>query len=112
MAPPSPNTTVVFRGATALFTTTFYDGNGNVVQPAGALLNLKYFTSQGQQNNAQVNYVAPAPGMNAWTAQWDSRGAGPGPVFGSVHSISGGIPFAVEDFNFILSANSANVPTF
>lgn len=107
-----PNTVVVFRGATAYFTTTFYDPYGNVVQPSGATLNLVYFNLQGQETSITVNYSPPAVGSVAWVAQWDSRNAGPGSVFGSAHSIAGGVPFSVEDFNFILSANAANLPTF
>ena len=112
MAVPVSNPTIVFRGATAFFTTTFFDQNQNVVQPSGGLITLEYITSQGQQTNATVTLTPPTPPNITWIGEWDSRGAGPGPVFGSVHSVSGGIPYAVTDFNFILSANSANLVTF
>lgn len=111
MTAPFPNPTIVFRGATAFFTITFYDQNGQIVQPSGGQITLEY-TFQGQLTNTTITLTPPTPPNTTWTGVWDSRGASPGPVLGSLHSVSGGTPYAVTDFNFILSANSANLVTF
>jgi hypothetical protein len=112
MAMLTPSSTVVFRGATAFFATTFYDQNGNVAQPVGAVLNIAYNDGAGGGvDTAQVTMVGPVGQSVAWTAQWDSRGAGPGTVACSIHT-TGGPPNAVEDFQFQLTANTANLLTF
>lgn len=108
----TPASTVVFRGATAFFATTFYDQNGAVVQPVGAVINIAFVDGAGGGvDTAQVTMTGPVGQAVAWTAQWDSRGAGPGVVACSVHT-TGGVPAAVEDFQFQLTANTANLTTF
>ena len=112
MAMLTPASTVVFRGATAFFTTTFYDQNGVVSQPAGAVLNIAYNDGAGGGvDTVPVTMVGPTFPAVTWTAQWDSRGAGPGTVACSIHT-TGGVPAAVEDFQFQLTANTANLLTF
>lgn len=97
-----------FRGATIQFATTFYDANKNVMNPPGAVITLHFL--DGTQ--ATITMVAPSGPQTQWTAQWDSRGQQPGPVSFSVHSTGPGIPYAVDDGQFTLTANNANLPTF
>jgi hypothetical protein len=104
---------VVFRGATAFFTTTFYDANNNVTQPAGAVLTLAFIDAvTGNEDTASITMTAPTFPAVTWTAEWDSRGAAPPTVWGSIHTTGSLIPYAVEDFQFTLSANTANLATF
>ena len=109
----APNPQVLFRGATLLFSVTFGDASGNPINPIAAALNLTY---QSLAENAQLTVAMalapPGGGSFIWTAQWDTRGVGAGPVQGSVHSAGPAGPYAVGDFNFLLAANAANQPTF
>jgi hypothetical protein len=100
-------TPIQYRGATIQFATTFYDFNGNVAQPPGATVEVAYIDATEQiLVTASIPMVPPGPGTAAWTAQWDSRTAGVGPVTWSVHT--GSTPFAVEDGSFLLQGNAAN----
>lgn len=104
-------TTVVFRGATAFFATTFYDANGNVTQPSGAEINIVSSDPTGAPVQSTVTMAPPVSPNVVWIAEWDSRGAGPGKVSWSIHTAPPG-PFSVEDGDFLLSANSANLLVF
>lgn len=104
---------VLFRGATILFSTNFYDQNGNFVQPVGAFVNVVYFAvGEESQQTIGLTMSPPVTGETQWTAQWDSRGAGYGPVQYSVHCTGPTTPYSVEDNMFILAANNANLITF
>jgi hypothetical protein len=108
----TPSTVVIVRGGTAQFSTTFFDFDGNAVNPQGAVVNIVYPLPGGGQETVAVNYTAPSAPSFVWVAQWDSRGAANGAVSCSVHTTGPGIPFAVEDFEFVLTANPANLVTF
>lgn len=99
------------RGTTAFFATTFYDQAGAVSQPNGASLNV-VFIENGVTTTASIDMTAPASPSVQWTAEWDSRGADPGRVWWSIHSVMSGIPYTVGDGSFELTANNANLPTF
>lgn len=107
---PLSSTTTITRGTTVSFTTTFYDVNGNVVQPAAATINITYPTTAGGSATFPLAMTGPT-GNGTWTAQWDSRGAGIGAVEWSVHS-DPGPPFGVEDGYFVLTGNLANQVVF
>jgi hypothetical protein len=110
---PTGGTQVIYRGTTVQFSTTFYDVNGNVVQPAGAVVNITCLVAAGNaQQDVAVTMVAPVAPSVAWTAMWDTRNIGAGPVQWSVHTTNPTIPEVVEDGSFILSANNANLTTF
>jgi hypothetical protein len=105
------NTTVIARGATVYFSTTFFDVNKNVVQPASATINIVFPTpTSGSDGNATISMTPPTLPATKWTALWDSRNTEPGTVSWSIHS--SGSPYAVEDGFFVLSANPANLLTF
>ena len=105
-------TTCIVRGATAFWTTTFYDQFGNVTQPGSATINVVYPDSaSGSTDTTQVTMTAPTPPAVTWTAELDTRGFGIGAVSWSIHS-DPGPPYAVEDGEFILTANPANLLTF
>lgn len=105
--------TTVKRGATVQFATNFYDINGDLTQPTGALVNIVYQTpTPGTEANTQLTMVAPVDPETRWTAKWDTREVGPGLVYWSIHTVESGIPFAVEDGNFMIEANLANLATF
>lgn len=104
---------VLFRGATILFQTIFYDAFDNPIQPLGAALNIKYFClAENCIQTANIPMNPPQVPFSQWTAQWDSRGAGFGPVPYSIHCTGPTGPYSVEDGQFILAANNANLPTF
>lgn len=105
-------TTLIFRGTTVQFTTTFLDVSCNVVQPGSATINIVYPNQVGGGTTAvTVSMTAPTGPATAWTAQWDSRVSGIGTVSWSIHS-DPGLPFAVEDGEFVLTGNPANLLTF
>lgn len=102
----------IVRGATIKFTTTFFDVGGIVVQPDSATINIVYATPN---NPAAVATVPMAPDISpTWSALWDTRGAvAPQLVTWSIHTGSSDpIPVSVEDGQFNLSANAANLITF
>jgi hypothetical protein len=106
------NSNVSFRGATVQFSTTFKDANGNVTQPASAAVSIVYpLVGGGMSNPLSVPMTPPTFPAVVWTAQWDTRDVGPGVVYCSIHS-GGGPPSSVEDFQFTLTANPANLLTF
>ena len=87
----APNPQVLFRGATLLFSVTFGDASGNPINPIAAALNLTY---QSLAENAQLTVAMalapPGGGSFIWTAQWDTRGVGAGPV-GDLVLVAAGI---------------------
>lgn len=103
------------RGATVQFTVTFYDDTGAVTQPASAGINLSFATAGTCDLEALLIPMTPpsAPAV-AWTAQWDTTDVEPGPVSWSAYGKSSGlgVPKAVLDGQFELTANNANLATF
>lgn len=105
------NPSVIVRGTTVQFATTFLDGSGNITQPSGAAINLSYLEN-GTAQEEEIEMTAPTDGGTSWTAQWDTRGVSPCHVSWSIHSESSGIPYVVQDGSFDLVANNANLVTF
>jgi hypothetical protein len=107
-------TDVFRRGGTVFWSTTFYDVNNNVVQPDSATISLVFADGTSDTETATVAMTPPSPPATAWTAMWDSRGAlAPQEVTWSIHTgTSDPIPVAVEDGEFRLEANAANLVTF
>lgn len=101
---------VLTRGTTVQFTTAFFDVNGAPVNPAGAFVNISYTASDATLETTNIPMTPPVSGFN-WTALWDSRNIPPGKITWSIHSM-GPIPVSVEDGQFLLLANSANLLTF
>lgn len=100
------------RGATIQFATNFYDANGALTQPPGAVVSISFQSLDEQSNgSALITMTAPAGAETRWTAQWDTRNIGAGPVRFSIHS-TGTVPLSVEDGSFALAANNANLVTF
>lgn len=97
-----------FRGQSIQFATTFFDFNGNVTQPAAALINLAFQDG----TTTQIPMQSPIGQAVQWTAVWDSRNsAAPSIVSWSIHSVPP-TPCSVEDGMFELTANPANLATF
>jgi hypothetical protein len=105
------NTQTVVRGSTVQFTTTFYDVNNDVTQPGSATVSIAFPNPDGTTGSTSLPMTAPVSPAVAWIATWDTRGAGIGAVAWSIHS-DPGPPFAVEDGNFTLTGNAANLLTF
>lgn len=105
---------IVYRGATVRFSTSFYDIDGSSVLPSSAFVNVAYIGTGHHSPliSVIIPMSPPVSGTGPWTADWDTRGVGNGPVSWSVHDGGSVIPFAVEDGLFILSANNANLETF
>lgn len=102
----------IFRGATVVFLTSFFDQNGNVTLPASAVVNITFQLPNGQAGAASLNMQPPGAGdPTRWSASWDSRGASPGMVYYSIHTGTP-VPVSVEDGQFLLTANQANLTTF
>lgn len=110
----TPNALKVFaRGATIQFATNFYNANGVLTQPAGAVVSVSYQSlSELALSTTQIAMTAPSGSETRWTALWDTRNVGPGPVNFSIHSTGGSVPLSVEDGAFTLKANNANLATF
>lgn len=106
----SGTVTTVRRGATPQFSTNFYDFNDDLIQPQAAVVNVIYPTLAGPMAQMPVNMTAGS-GSEPWTAQLDTRGMGLGPVYWSIHSVPP-IPASVEEGQFLLVGNPANLPTF
>lgn len=102
----------ITRGSTIQFSTIFYDVNGNVTQPSGAVVEIECITPQGSATTLQLTMIGPMAPATNWTALWDTRGTGPGPVQYSVHSTGPEAPYAVGDGKFSLTADNANLVTF
>lgn len=110
----TPTALKVFaRGSTIQFATNFYNANGALTQPPGAVVNIS-FQSVDEQSlpSIQIPMVAPAGAETRWTALWDTRNVGAGPVSFSIHSTGSLVPLSVEDGGFMLKANNANLVTF
>jgi hypothetical protein len=106
-------TNYVTRGTTVFFTTTFFDVDGNIVQPDNATINIAYTNTAGAQVAASIAMTPPTAPAVTFTAQWDSRGVNPGNVSWSIHTgADDPPPVTVEDGTFTLTANPANLPTF
>lgn len=108
----SITTVVPFRGATVQFASNFYDVEGVLTQPGGAVINIVYPDADGVEQNLQIPMVGPHGAETRWTALWDTRDVGPGVVFWSIHTTDALVPFAVDDGRITISANAANLPTF
>jgi hypothetical protein len=107
------NAPVFPRGATILFTTTFRDFNCDVTQPVAATVNILCLNAAGNaQQNVQLMMTPPVAPAVSWTAMWDTRGIGAGPVQYSVHTGNPSIPEGVGDGNLVLAANAANLLSF
>ncbi len=107
------STTVITRGTTVQFSTTFFDVNGAPVNPDSATINIVYASTSAPNQTVDVPMTSPLSGTT-WTALWDTRGlAAPQVIFWSIHTGTGDpIPVAVEDGSFNLQANQANLATF
>lgn len=110
----TPNALKIFaRGASIQFATNFYDANGDLTQPAGAVVSIAYQSiTQQTIETTLITMTAPAGAETRWTAFWDTRNVGPGPVNFSIHSTGLAVPLSVEDGSFTLKANNANLVTF
>lgn len=110
----TPNALKSFaRGATIQFATNFYNASGVLTQPPGAVVSISFQSLDEQSNpTVQITMTAPSGGETRWTALWDTRSTGPGPVNFSIHSTGSVVPLSVEDGSFTLKANNANLVTF
>ena len=108
------STQVFRRGGTVSWQTTFYDVNSNVVQPDSAIINIVYQDTNEVTQTASVVMTPPTLPAVQWTALWDTRGVlAPQEIPWSIHTgTDDPVPVAVEDGNFFLQANAANLPTF
>ena len=101
------------RGATIQFATNFYNASGVLTQPPGAVVSVSFQSLDEQSTgSALITMTAPAGAETRWTALWDTRNVGPGPVNFSIHSTGSIVPLSVEDGAFSLKANNANLVTF
>jgi hypothetical protein len=103
------NSNIINRGGTVTFSTTFYDPLGNITQPQSAVVNIIYPTPTGTTADVEIQMTGPTAPAVAWTAEWDSRPAGAGTVYWSIHSGGTSPPYAVEDGQLLLTANPANM---
>jgi hypothetical protein len=105
-----------YRGQTVQVAVTFYDVNGVIIQPSGAVLNVTYQDPTDEIPEVIALTMAPPGGGSvAWTVQIDTRNMGQGPIYWSAHSAPapGDMPpVAVLDGFFLLTANNANLVTF
>lgn len=95
---------VFVRDQTVTVTVNFFDPDGAAANPLSATLTLEYPTSDGCRTSA--SYALTQDG-NDWTYDWDSRPACSGDVYGHAET-DGTTPISAVDFEFALTANSAN----
>jgi hypothetical protein len=100
------------RGATLLFSTTFYDYDGvTVIQPGNAYLYVSYPTEAGGVDTEELPMTEPVSPAVAWTAELDTRQFGEGAVQWFVRS-DPGVPYGVGQGEIVLTANAANPANF
>jgi hypothetical protein len=99
------------RGATILFSTTFFNAAGVNENPGAAWVNVVFTEPDGSISQDLIAMIPPVSGF-VWTAEWDSRGAGTGAVSWSIHNGDAMPPYSVEDGEVVLTANQANLVTF
>jgi hypothetical protein len=98
------------QGATAFFSTTFLDINGNVTNPNAAFVIAAYFKS-GVSASATTPMAQSS--ANIWTAQVDTRGYDAGAVhWGLFTGFAPGVgtnlvPIGGQNGIFYLTANNA-----
>lgn len=100
---------VIFRGSSVLWQATFFDPNGNIVNPPSATINVNYPTAGTGRGTTLLTMTPGTP----WTAEWDSRVARPGPgpqeiVYWSL-ATGGPVPITTKDGQFNMTANPANI---
>lgn len=93
------------QGATAYFSSTFFDQNCLTEDPTSAVVNISYFVNQSLQQIA-VGMTPPIPPSNLYTASWPTTGIDLNTwVWWSI--VSSGPPFSVENGSFFLIGNNA-----
>ncbi len=102
--------TTVNRGATPQFSTLFFDYDDLAMQPDAATVNVIYPSLAGSVLQMQLDMMNNGP-AEPWTAKLDTRNMGLGPIYWSIHSIPP-IPSSVEEGQFLLVGNPANLQTF
>lgn len=103
------------RGATIPFTHTFYDSTGGITSPSSARLTVSFPSSgwpyRGVMETTYVtltqNTSTHASAPLAWTGNLPTTQMHAGPVFYMIASDD--VTLAVEDGQFDLKANPANV---
>lgn len=107
-------TQIIVRGATVQFSTNFFDVNGNLVQPDSATINIVYSTAEEDNLSIEVAMTSPSGDVTTWTALFDTRGVlAKRTIYWSIHTgTDDPVPVAVEDGQFQLDANPANLPIF
>lgn len=107
-------TQIIVRGATVQFATSFFDVDLAPVNPNSATVNIAYETSANEATTIQVPMTPPSGSGTIWKALWDTRNVqAPRLISWSIHTGTGDpVPVSVEDGEFMLSANAANLPTF
>jgi hypothetical protein len=93
------------QGATAYFSTTFYDQNCDTDDPTTAVVNISYFVNQ-VLTGTQVTMTNPTPPSNIYVASWPTTGIDLNTwVWWSI--VSSGPPFSVENGQFFLIGSNA-----
>lgn len=99
------STSVLIRGSTIYFSSTFFDVDNNQVTPASASIEIVYPTLTTL--TAKTILAMAQQSDNSFKVQWDSRVAITGTVKWSV-STGGSPPYAVDQGDVTLLGNSAN----
>lgn len=102
---------MIFRGATVVFETTFFDYKDLINLPTQAFVEITFPDVNGNPQTMQIQMLNPTAPDTLYLAELDTRNMGTGPVYWSIHSAAP-VPVAVEDGSFVLTANPANLTTF
>lgn len=97
-------TTIVFRGSTVHFETTFYDRNNLVTNPVGATLYVSHRSGTTFVTDSPITMTGPVG--NLWSADWESLGIEAGDVDWCIRTTAS--PRIVDQGSFTLQANQAN----
>lgn len=99
------------RGSNVHISVTFFDEDGDVIQPAAANVTISYVPKNNTTQGALRTFityalVAPTSPATDWTYDWDSSVSEPGVV--DCNAVTTDTPAAAVDFQFRLTANRAN----
>lgn len=95
------------RGETVRFVNTFYDADGNPASAVSASVVIAYPLSLETDGYKTATETMEQNDDGDWEATWDSSVSDPGVVYWSIKKDED--PVIVQDGQFVLSGNRANV---
>jgi hypothetical protein len=95
------------RGEGIRFVNSFYDADGEIASAVSASVLISYPSLMGTDGRDTATETMEQNDDGDWEATWDSSVSDPGVVYWSIQKA--GSPAIVEDGQFVLEGNVANV---